>query len=628
MDDASVVSLSSLSSSCTIGSSIQLTSTDLQLLSLKGSTGDVSARSLRDYEEAIEEETPEMVSVFNKIGKSAYVAVQSRQLKPLHINKEKISLVRFHDILTQLSLNLDGNELLLLNARYSIPKSSTGINFGAFVKDFKRIGKYLNERSARYKMKWRQVTNKINDAGGLPDDGVFLEDLTRTTRPLLRNRSSIEFAVSGERPLQRESYSAVAAKSAAYSSAFASPFSSARGDDLAQSLRVALQTASEIDTLRGRIPATHPVVFSDSSRTQKHQISEYNMAPKLSFRNPTQTLLHMRGDKMGLNIMRGLEKHVLSDISDANFWLADPLDKISLVEVQDCDLSLETTSNADIVGNGGKKNKLPPILGARSSFVMPTAKKPAVNPLFFMNTLDELDQEELAAKAALEAEKAAEIEAVRAQLAENEKRIADSIKLIPDPVDSEFEIVIKSIQFAQYAAGRDGLLRLIHLCQTSSEPVLDVPGIGILKYHLARCYLLMGDLVSAKSIIDKFFTPLRMRTVFTDDSATVQDVAQLYLMCTMQVMCSSLIEARTLLEKLLSLTEKLLAIEVERSNRQISNEFVTCIYISMLLLKSKLLLKAGSLEASLSVLQIKVANTLNLLSSFFLEGLGDERYHS
>jgi hypothetical protein len=616
MDEESMLSLSS-SSSAYSQTSVQLTATDLQLLSLKGSAGDASNKSLCDYEEGISEESTEMVLLFNKIGKCAQAAIQTGQLKPLHIDKEKLSIAKFHAVLFQLSLHLDDDELARLDLRYALTNSSTnGIDFSSFVRDFKRLGKILNERTAKYKMKWRQTTNKINAAGGLPDDGVFLEDLTLTTKSVLRRTSTA--AISAERPLERESYTAAAARAAAYSSTFASPFSSARGDDLTHSLRVALQTASEIDSLRGRIPNATPSKLAYSSFERKHT----SMIPKLSFRNHTKNLLHARGDKMGLHIMKELNHNPLVSISDANAWLADPLLKISTTtsdsEYHEDEIDNSFTKIPDA------KAKLPPLIKPREKFVLPKMTRNSAVPNF-MNILDEEDAIELAAKAAAEAAIVAAKEREKLDMLEEEKRVAEAIALIPDPVDSEFDIAMKNIQYGEFYKGNDILIKLIDLVHSSSEAPVGCPNLGILKYYVAKCHLKLGDLVSAKSVIDKCFTPKRMRTIFTDGSATLQDVAYLSVLCMMQVAISSLIAARSLLEKLLSLTEAMLVADAKRSGRPVSNEFLMCTYIELLLLKVKLLYKTGALEASLVLLHDKVTYNIQLLSSFFSEGFEDDR---
>lgn len=619
MDDASILSLSSLSSANS-QISVQLTATDLQLLSLKGSAGDASTRNLCDYEEGIEEESTEMVLLFNKIGKCAHTAIQTRQLKPLHIDKEKLPVTKFHEVLSHLSLNLNDEELAHLDHRYAL-SNTNGIDFSSFTRDFKRLGKLINDRTAKYKMKWRQTTNRINAAGGLPDDGVFLEDLALTTNSVLRRTSTA--AISAERPLERESYTVAAAKSAAYSSAFASPFTSARGDDLTNCLRVALQTASEIDSLRGRIPAAIPSKLDHPSFERRHA-SGYSMMPKLSFRNHTQNLLHARGDKMGLHIMRELgHNDALINISDANSWLADPLLKIS-TNISHAEYHEDEIDNSLTKSPHGKA-KLPPLIKPRAKFVLPKVTRNSAIP-DFMNILDEEEEIERSKKAAEEAAIVAAKEREKLHMLEEEKRVSEAIKLIPDPVDSEFDIAIKNIQYGRYNKGYEMLIKLMDLLQTSSEaPPIDCPSLGVLKYYVAKCHLQLGDLASAKSVVDKCFTPKRMRTLFTDGSATVQDIAYLSILCAMQVTISSLIAARSLLEKLLSLAEKMLVVEAQKSGRPVSNEFLMCIYITLLLLKAKLLYKTGALEASLVLLHNKVTSNLQLLSRFFSEGFEDDK---
>jgi hypothetical protein len=114
------------------------------------------------------EESPDMIKILNKLGLIAFEAVRSKKMKPIHsVNKDKISIAKFHGILQELGLTLNDDEINLLDSRYLASSTKKGfyIDFEAFTRDFKRIGKLLYDRYSKNKMRWRQTSRTINLLG-------------------------------------------------------------------------------------------------------------------------------------------------------------------------------------------------------------------------------------------------------------------------------------------------------------------------------------------------------------------------------------------------------------------------------------------------------------------------------
>ena len=273
----------------------------------------------------------EMTLIYNKIGRVAYRAVKTKNLRAIHINKDKIKKTRFHEILLkELRLELTDEELSLLDEKYAIPKTAKGINFDHFARDFKRIGKALFDRYLKNKVMWRKTTRKINLMGGLPDNGVVLEDLSSTLRApvpivdkfldgtIISNPSHISkykgglinstasSVVLADHPATfgTPKTKTITAKAAAYSSVYAVDglMSSEETEVTLHDLNKALSVAEEIDTLRGRVPPRR--VREAMTMTPGTKKETIRMISSMTGHSDGRAILNARARKQGLALLQ------------------------------------------------------------------------------------------------------------------------------------------------------------------------------------------------------------------------------------------------------------------------------------------------------------------------------------